>query len=135
MLRALEKIAPPPDYLLVDALTLDTDTPQRALIKGDERCRSIAAASILAKVDRDAAMREADQLYAGYGFANHKGYGTPEHLRALEHNGPTPEHRRSFAPVREVCGLPPLPANRARRAAVMSGQLGLFEETDAAPCH
>jgi len=127
MKRALEQLDPPADYLLVDALRLDTSVPQEALIKGDARCRSIAAASILAKVDRDACMKRFDRVYPGYGFARHKGYGTPEHLQALARLGPTPEHRRSFAPVREVCGLPPL----SRRKAAAGGgglQPGLFEE-------
>ncbi|MCP5109984.1 MAG: ribonuclease HII [bacterium] len=110
MKRAIEGIVPPPDYLLVDALTIDSDIPQRALIKGDARSRSIAAASILAKVDRDARMAEFDRQYPGYGLASNKGYGTEEHLRGLQRLGPAPEHRKSFAPV-----------------AIHGGQLPLFE--------
>jgi len=116
MRHAVEQLSPQADYLLVDALTLETGLDQRALIHGDARCRSIAAASILAKVDRDALMTECDHLYPLYGLARNKGYGTPEHLRALRLHGPTPEHRDSFAPVRE------------RRA-----QLPLFER-EAALC-
>ncbi len=100
MRLAVEGIHPSPDYLLVDALTLDVAITQRALIRGDARCRSIAAASILAKVARDEAMRKWDEVYPQYGLGRHKGYGTPEHIRALELHGPTPEHRRSFTPVR-----------------------------------
>ncbi len=100
MKRAVEQIHPAPDYLLVDAIVVDIDLPQRALIRGDARCRSIAAASILAKAARDEAMRAWDRVYPQYGLRRHKGYGTPEHLRALELHGPTPQHRMSFAPVR-----------------------------------
>jgi ribonuclease HII len=78
------------------------DAPQTPLIGGDARDGSIAAASIVAKVFRDARMREFDALYPGYGFARHKGYGTREHLRALTRLGPCPEHRRSFAPVSQL---------------------------------
>lgn len=72
---------------------------QKAIIKGDQRSRAIAAASVLAKVHRDRLMVEMDALLPGYGMARHKGYPTPEHLRALRRLGPTPHHRRSFAPV------------------------------------
>ena len=102
MLRAVESIQPACDYLLVDALTIDFPVPQQALIKGDARVRSIAAASILAKVERDHLLAELDVEYPGYGMARHKGYPTPEHKAALQRLGPTPLHRRSFAPVREV---------------------------------
>ena len=76
--------------------------PQTALVKGDARSYSIAAASVLAKVTRDRAMRQFDQLYPGYGFAGHKGYGTPQHLAAISERGPCAIHRRSFAPFRPV---------------------------------
>ena len=102
MLRAVEAIQPACDYLLVDALTIDFPVPQQALIKGDARVRSIAAASILAKVERDRLLAELDAQYPGYGMARHKGYPTPEHKQALLRLGATPLHRRSFAPVREV---------------------------------
>lgn len=101
MRRALARLSVPPDYLLVDALRLDAGIDERALIHGDARCQSIAAASILAKVDRDALMEDYHSRYPVYGLARHKGYGTPEHLRALVEYGPTPEHRHSFAPVRQ----------------------------------
>ena len=79
----------------------DLPIEQKALIHGDMRSASIAAASILAKVERDRRMEEYDQLYPQYGLAQHKGYGTPEHLAALRQHGPTPLHRFSYAPVRE----------------------------------
>jgi ribonuclease HII len=107
MLRALEGLPIRPEFLLVDALTLDSSLPQRALIHGDALSHSIAAASILAKVDRDASMEEWDAMYPDYGFLNHKGYSTPEHLRALDLRGPTPHHRYSFEPVRQAAGLDP----------------------------
>lgn len=100
MKRAVEVLSPPADFLLVDALSIDIGIPQRALIHGDARCRSIAAASILAKVHRDACMREWDEVYPQYGLCSSKGYATPEHLRALETFGPTPHHRMTFEPVR-----------------------------------
>lgn len=102
MRRAVEAIQPACDYLLVDALTIDLPVPQQALIKGDARVRSIAAASILAKVERDHLLAELDAAYPGYGMARHKGYPTPEHKEALVRLGATPLHRRSFAPVREA---------------------------------
>jgi len=102
MLRAVEAIQPACDYLLVDAITIDFLVPQQALIHGDARVRSIAAASIVAKVERDRVMTEFDSEYPGYGMAQHKGYATPEHMEALLRLGPTPLHRRSFAPVREA---------------------------------
>jgi ribonuclease HII len=102
MVAALCQLKPLPDYLLLDALELDLPIEQRALIHGDARSVSIAAASILAKVERDRRMEEFDQLYPQYGLAQHKGYGTPEHLEALRRHGPTSLHRFSYAPVREA---------------------------------
>jgi len=90
-----------PDYLLLDAIEIDLPIEQKALIHGDARSVSIAAASILAKTERDRRMQEFDQLYPQYGLAQHKGYGTPEHLEALRQHGPTPLHRFSYAPVRQ----------------------------------
>lgn len=101
MARAAAALDPAPDYLLIDALTVDLPLPQQALIKGDARVEAIAAASILAKTARDARLRELDLEFPGYGFAKHKGYGTGEHLAALDRLGVTTQHRRSFAPVRE----------------------------------
>jgi ribonuclease HII len=101
MRRAIERLNPAPDYLLVDAVTVDLPLTQRALIHGDALSQCIAAASILAKVERDACMREWDQVFPNYGLKNHKGYSTDEHWKALETHGPTPMHRFSFWPVRE----------------------------------
>ena len=101
MIAALEQLSIIPDYLLIDAMQLDVLIEQKSLIKGDAKSISIAAASILAKTHRDARMNEWDVIYSGYGLAQHKGYGTPEHLEALRRLGPTPLHRNSFAPVRE----------------------------------
>jgi ribonuclease HII len=105
MKLALDQIAPPPDYLLVDAVHVETPIPQEAVVHGDALSRSIAAASILAKVERDRAMLAFDAVYPGYGLAGHKGYSTPEHMRALELLGPTPHHRFSYEPVRKAAGL------------------------------
>jgi len=102
MRRAVESLRPPCDYLLVDALQIDWPVPQQALIRGDARVAAIAAASILAKTARDAWITELDTAYPGYGLARHKGYGTAEHLEALRRLGPTPLHRRTFAPVLEA---------------------------------
>jgi ribonuclease HII len=108
MRRALALLEPSCDFILADAVTVEWSCPQRPVIKGDAKIACIAAASILAKTERDAAMAGYDEEYPGYGFARHKGYGTPEHLEALQRLGPTPLHRRSFAPVqlslqRELC--------------------------------
>jgi len=100
MVAALTQLYPPPDFVLSDALPLELPIPCRTLIRGDARSVSIAAASILAKVERDALLTELDLLYPNYGFARHKGYATREHLEKLCQYGPTPLHRRSFAPVR-----------------------------------
>jgi ribonuclease HII len=90
-----------PDYLLIDAIRLpDVKIPQKGIIKGDAHCLSIAAASVMAKVDRDGAMVLLDSLYPGYGFARHKGYGTLQHHQALWSLKPCTIHRRSYAPVR-----------------------------------
>lgn len=102
MKRAVEQLSTPPDFLLVDALSVDVSIPQRPLIKGDARCRSIAAASILAKVRRDVCMRDWDNVYPEYGLCRGKGYATTEHRKALEVFGPTPHHRMTFEPVRRM---------------------------------
>jgi ribonuclease HII len=102
MRRALDGISDklPPHHLLLDARRLpDIDIPQSVLIKGDSLSLSIAAASILAKVERDAYMAEAGREYPAYGFEKHKGYSTKEHMDALRKHGVTPLHRRSFEPV------------------------------------
>ena len=103
MSEAVTHLSVQPDFLLIDALRLDLLIEQKPLIKGDARSVSIAAASILAKVDRDALMRAFDHEYPQYGLASNKGYSTPGHLAALQTHGPSPQHRYSFAPVREAC--------------------------------
>jgi len=102
MVAAISQLHPLPDFLLLDAVELDLPIEQKALIHGDARSVSIAAASILAKVERDRRMEEFDLLFPQYGLAQNKGYGTPDHLEALRRHGPTPLHRRSYAPVREA---------------------------------
>jgi len=102
MRAALEKLSIAPDYLLLDAMSLDLPLEQCSLIHGDARSISIAAASILAKTARDTRMVEFDREFPQYGLAHNKGYGTPHHLTALRLHGPSPLHRFSFAPVREA---------------------------------
>jgi ribonuclease HII len=103
MWMALRNLCLAPHYLLIDALKLpDVDIPQRGLIRGDARVLSIAAASIVAKVFRDRLMVAFDEYQPGYGFAAHKGYGTPAHRAALERLGPCAVHRMSFAPLRKL---------------------------------
>ncbi len=103
MSRALEGLSSAPDFVLVDARTIPhCPFPQKGLIHGDAISASIAAASIIAKTTRDAHMAEMDKEYPGYGFAAHKGYPTPEHLRILRERGPLPIHRRTFGPVKEI---------------------------------
>jgi ribonuclease HII len=111
MRRAVERLhsacncrMPACDYLLVDALRVEVDLPQSALIRGDSRCFSIAAASILAKVARDAALVSWDRVFPEYGLAHNKGYSTPDHIAALERSGPSSLHRFSFEPVRRAAG-------------------------------
>ncbi len=103
MRRAVEKLSLTPDYLLVDAVSVDGGVEQCALIHGDARSLSIAAASILAKVERDACMMKWHQVFPQYALDRNKGYSTPEHIQALETFGPTSLHRFSFEPVRFFC--------------------------------
>ncbi|MBI4026116.1 MAG: ribonuclease HII [Verrucomicrobia bacterium] len=101
MTAARDGLRPPPDWTLVDGLPVPPlGATQTAIVKGDARSFSIAAASVIAKVARDCRMLEVDREYPGYGFARHKGYGTRQHLDALSRLGACPVHRRSFAPVR-----------------------------------
>jgi ribonuclease HII len=110
MRRAVEALQPAPEHLLLDARRLrEVPLPQERIVHGDAKSLSIAAASILAKTARDARLVELDALYPGYGFAKHKGYPVREHAAALARLGACPIHRRSFGPVREALGLPPLP--------------------------
>lgn len=104
MERAVGALDPAPDYLLADARHLRAvSVPQEAVVRGDASHLVIAAASILAKVHRDGLMEQLDRRFPGYGFAQHKGYGTAQHLDALIRLGPCPEHRRRYAPVRALC--------------------------------
>jgi ribonuclease HII len=116
MNQALDQIQPKPQHVLVDGLKIKwLPYPQTALVQGDAKSYSIAAASVLAKVTRDRMMYEYDRLYPGYGFAEHKGYATPKHYIAIEQFGACPIHRRSFAPFRQV-----------------AEEMDLFSKTDAA---
>lgn len=122
MRDAVNGLCPAADYVLIDALRLDVDLPQLPIIGGDGRSRSIAAASIVAKVERDRWMQLWDQVYPEYGLASNKGYSAPDHLAALAKHGPTPVHRLSFEPV----------ARATRFAARFpDGQLSLFEDLPA----
>lgn len=115
MVQALLALRPLPDCLLIDGNreipaklfdgteVFNVRPHQRTIIKGDRLCISIAAASIIAKVTRDALMVKLDEKYPEYGFARHKGYGSAAHLAALRRYGPCPAHRRSFKPVRDLC--------------------------------
>jgi len=124
MQRAFQGLSCAPDFVLVDARRIpNCPTPQRGIIRGDALSASIAAASIIAKTTRDAYMLEQDRTYAGYGFASHKGYPTPEHCRALKELGALPIHRRSFARVREVLGLDPVQSELFELAPDTSGEV------------
>jgi ribonuclease HII len=105
MVRALESLTHTPAFALIDGNSLPRPLPcpARAVVGGDALAPAISAASIIAKVTRDRMMRELDTRWPGYGFAQHKGYPTKAHVEALQRLGPCPEHRRSFAPVREAC--------------------------------
>lgn len=100
MQKAITELPIAPDFLFIDAESIDTKIPQQAIIKGDLNSNSIAAASIIAKVTRDITMEEYDEKYPGYGFSSNVGYGTKEHIQGLENYGATPIHRKSFAPVK-----------------------------------
>ncbi len=99
MLRAVDNLGLTPDHIILDAMLIDHACPQTKLFYGDALCISVAAASVIAKVYRDALMRDFDRLHPQYGLASHKGYATPEHRKALLEHGPTPLHRRTFNAV------------------------------------
>ena len=106
MVRAVSKLKVMPDYLLVDGIhPLPLALPQNVLKKGDSRSLSIAAASVVAKVVRDHLMTTYDQIFPGYGFSRHKGYGSQQHRDAIASLGPSPCHRRTFRGVREYCSV------------------------------
>jgi len=123
MLTAVNGLGISPDHLLIDAMYIDHPCPQTKLFYGDSLSLSIAAASVVAKVYRDAMMRDLDAIHPQYGLASHKGYATPEHRRALREHGPCALHRRSFAPVRAV------DPEAALEAALDAGEL-LFDEAE-----
>ncbi len=107
MVRAVDRLSIPPDYLLIDGINpVPLPLPQQTLKKGDSRSLSIAAASVVAKVLRDRIMVAYDRIYPGYGLAGHKGYGSAQHRRAIAELGPSPCHRRTFAGVREFSEVP-----------------------------
>ncbi|UCG54187.1 MAG: ribonuclease HII [Dehalococcoidia bacterium] len=103
MKQAIEQLRPPADSLLIDFLNLpEVSIPQKGIVNGDRLCFSISCASIIAKVTRDRIMVEMDTIYPGYKMGQHKGYCTEEHIANLNRLGPSPIHRRSFRPVKEM---------------------------------
>ncbi len=103
MKLAIDQLSPPPESLLIDYMCLpEVPLPQKGITNGDELCLSIACASIMAKVTRDCLMIELDRIYPGYGLASHKGYGTKQHFFCLYRLGPSPIHRQSFQPVKDM---------------------------------
>ncbi len=132
MERAILALDPPPDYLLTDAMPLPklSTIPQKPIIHGDALSASIAAASIIAKVTRDRMMEELHRQYPSYGFGSHKGYGTEEHLKALEAHGTCPEHRLSFGPVTETLAQksPEGPFGFWKNKLSRSGSLGELQQ-------
>ena len=123
MCRAVEKIRAQCDHLLIDAIRVNVPLPQTPLIRGDSLSFSIAAASILAKVERDRTLVAWDQVFPEYRLGQNKGYGTAEHLSALERAGPTSLHRFSFEPVRARC-----------RATLWSGYPQLASDLESKQC-
>ena len=106
MERAVRQLSPAPGFLLIDGIVpLETDIPQKCIKKGDQRSQSVAAASVLAKVTRDRLMEAFHQQYPQYNFKKNKGYGTREHMEALQAHGICPIHRRSFRGVKELLAL------------------------------
>lgn len=103
--KAVESLSVVPDFVFVDALALDISQPQKSLIRGDARCASIAAASIVAKVARDRCLARWHEVYPEYGLASNKGYCAPDHFTGLRERGPVCQHRYSFEPVRVAAGL------------------------------
>ncbi|WP_044795357.1 ribonuclease HII [Bacillus cereus] len=102
MLDAVANLSCTPQHLLIDAMKLPTPIPQTSIIKGDAKSVSISAASIIAKVTRDRMMKELGEKYPQYGFEQHMGYGTKQHLEAIQVHGVLDEHRKSFAPIKDM---------------------------------
>lgn len=102
MKASVESLSTKPDVVLIDAMTLPITIPQDSIIKGDAKSLAIAAASILAKTARDEYMEQLDEEFPMYGFGQHAGYGTKQHLKALEEFGPTIHHRKSFEPIKSM---------------------------------
>ncbi len=102
MISAIHQLKIKPDFLLIDAMPMEIDIPLLSIIKGDTLSVSIAAASIIAKTTRDGYMMEMDKLFPMYGFKNHKGYGTKEHLEAIKTYGITPIHRKTYEPIKSL---------------------------------
>ena len=103
MQRSLDAALLTPQFLLIDAIKLpSSNIPQKSIVKGDSKCLSIAASSILAKVTRDSLMSGLSEKYPGYGFEKHKGYGTSKHLEEIERLGPCKLHRLTFAPMNKI---------------------------------
>lgn len=102
MLSSIQQLSTKPDYLLIDAMKLDTPFPTESIVKGDSKSITIAAASVIAKVTRDRIMKEIHKEYPQYHFLSNMGYGTKEHLHALEQFGITPYHRKSFEPIKSM---------------------------------
>lgn len=102
MLKSIEALEVTPNFVLADAMSLSTTIPQASIIKGDARSLAIAAASILAKTARDNYMEKLDREYPQYGFKQHAGYGTKQHLEAIEQYGPTHHHRKTFEPIKSM---------------------------------
>lgn len=103
MLRAVRALTMKPQFVIVDYFKIPgLDIPSKSIVKADLKVKSVAAASVIAKVERDLHMHELDRRYPGYGFADHKGYGTRKHQEALRRLGPCAEHRKSYAPVRSL---------------------------------
>lgn len=133
MRRAVEKLRPAPDFLLVDAIEVDVPLPQRAIIHGDSLSQSIAAASIVAKVERDACMRRWHEVFPQYGLGDNKGYYTPDHIDALREFGPTSLHRFSFEPVRACCPYTAWHGYPVPRQGELFGDLDLGAASMGAP--
>lgn len=127
MLAAVQGLRLAPDHLLIDALRIDHPCAQTKIFYGDSLSLSIAAASVVAKVHRDALMRELDTVHPQYGLAAHKGYATPDHRRALKLHGPCALHRRTFAPVRLSDSTYALDPDAALETTLAAGEI-LFDD-------